>query len=358
MTEKNILDKIKKSIDSRDTDILDNIKVAPRTKMIKHDDITRQSGLIDSFKKALPYASVAVIFLVAFLGWQFQTITPDSQVYLDVNPSVNFITNRQDKIIELHADNLDGQNVIAEIAYKGKSIEEVTKEILDKMIQRNHLEEDDDLVLLSVYNKNLEKGESQRASLDSLIHKHLNENNIRPIVLGQELNKEDIKNGIDTDYKISKSKSSFIKKLLKLNPDLKEEELKKLSLEELVKLFNRIDLDSVIKTNDIERIKDKKDKDKYKDKYEDEKDDKKDDDDDDDEDYEKEDNDMDDDEEDDDGEEEDDEDDDDKIKDKKKNNKKDKYKDKYDKDDKESFGKDKYEKDDDYDEDAEDDDDD
>lgn len=260
MSEKDILQKIKRSINKAPVNILDNIKAAPKTKMIKHDHITRQVSFYDKFKEVIPYTSVAVIFLVAFLGLQIQAKTPDSLVYLDVNPSVNFTTNKKDKVIKVQADNLDGQKIIDKMNFKGKNMEEVTAELLDRMIEENYLVKNNNYVLLSVYNKNGEKEEVQTENLNSLIHKHLRENNIRPIVLAQKLNKTDMIKEFADNHKISESKMTFIKKIINLDSSLKKEDLAKLSLAELIELINENDIkiDKIIQTNDIKRIEKQK----------------------------------------------------------------------------------------------------
>ena len=53
--------------------------------------------------------------------------------------------------------------------YKGKSIYQVTEEVLDKMMIQNYLNKEHEFVLLSVYNKNQDKAEQQKQTLDKRI---------------------------------------------------------------------------------------------------------------------------------------------------------------------------------------------
>ena len=100
MKEKEILSSLKNTIENAPIDLLDRIKEQPGTKMIRHDDITRQNSIYATARKLIPFASVAAVFLAIFLNWQFTAIAMDSRIYLDVNPSITIETNRQDKAIE------------------------------------------------------------------------------------------------------------------------------------------------------------------------------------------------------------------------------------------------------------------
>ena len=135
MNDKKILNSIKRSIDNAPIDILDKIKEAPREKMLAHDDITRQERGRFLFNKLIPYAPIAAAFLISFLGWQYQVKMPDSHIYLDVNPSIEIVTNRIDRVIEILADNSDAEKIIEDIDHKGKNIYQVAEEVLDKMVE-------------------------------------------------------------------------------------------------------------------------------------------------------------------------------------------------------------------------------
>ena len=78
--------------------------------MFRHDDITRQEtrnfhekhDVLRLGRSGLPLCIVRLMF---------QVTIPDSRIYLDVNPSIEIVTNRQNKVIDLIADNLDGRRI-------------------------------------------------------------------------------------------------------------------------------------------------------------------------------------------------------------------------------------------------------
>ena len=256
MKEKQILDSLQRSIDRAPIDILDKIKEEPRVKMLRHDDITRQETRKFSMKNMMSYASVAAVFLFVLFGWMLQVTIPDSRIYLDVNPSIEIVTNRQNKVIDLIADNLDGRRITSDLDYKGKTLFEVTDEILDRMMDESYLVKDREYLLLSVYNKDENKAEQQKQSLDRRIHEHLQEKELQPIVLLQKLDKTSTIEKYAEEYGISISRMTFIRNLIILNPQLKPETLVGLSIGELVRLSQgmELELDKIIDSTDFDKL--------------------------------------------------------------------------------------------------------
>ncbi len=121
MKDHEILQSIKNSIEKAPIDLLEEIKAKPRTKMLRHDEITAQKSPLSTFKRIAPYASIAAIFFAVFINWQLVSNRLDSRIYLDVNPSITIETNSRDKVISLEAGNSDGQSIIEGLSYKDKS---------------------------------------------------------------------------------------------------------------------------------------------------------------------------------------------------------------------------------------------
>lgn len=266
MKEKEIIESIKKSIDAAPINLIEKIKDSPKTKMIKHDDITRQKASVNIIQKFMPYVSIAAAFMLVFFGWQYQTQTPYSYIYFDVNPSVEIITNRMNKVINIEGVNTDGQWLIEDLEYRGKTINQVAEEVLDRMINEKYLDNDNKYLLLSVYNKNENIASNQKLELDENIHQHLKEKKLDPIILSQKLEKTSTIENFAKNYDISVSKMNFIKNLIILNPDLQTEKLVDLSIEELVKFSQDIELDlkEIVDSTDFEKINHYQSKDQSK----------------------------------------------------------------------------------------------
>ena len=256
MNEKEILNRLKNSIEQAPIDILEKIKEGAREKMLRHDDITWQDTSRFSFRKLMPYASIAAGFLLVFFGWQYQVRMPDSHIYIDVNPSVEIVTNRQDKVINILADNIDGERIVKNLDYKGKNIYQVTEEVLDRMMDEDYLNKNHEFLLLSVYNKNQKRAEEKKQSLDKKIHDHLEAKDLQPIVLLQKIDYTSTIEEYAKKHGISVSKMTFIRNLIILNPELQTEDLVNLSIENLVSLSQGmgLELDKIIESKDLDRI--------------------------------------------------------------------------------------------------------
>ena len=261
MKEKEILKSLKDSIDQAPIDLLDDIKNAPRTKMLKHDQITRQQRKRDPFKKFMPYASIAAAFLLVFFGWNYQTRMPDSHIFIDVNPSIEITTNRINKVIDIKSSNEDGRWIIKDFNYKGMTVDRVTEEILDRIYEKGYLNKDHKYLLLSIYNNNEEKSQIQKLEIDKKIHQHMKKKSFEPIVLSQNLENTSSIEHFSKEYGISVSKMTFIRNLLILNPELKTKDLVNLSIEELVSLSQGmgLDLDKILDSTDFEKIEERED---------------------------------------------------------------------------------------------------
>lgn len=255
MKDRDILERIKSSIDEAPIDIFDNIKNQNVVKMLKHDDITRQESKIP-YKFIMSIASVAAVFLFVLINFQM-LIIPDSYIYLDVNPSIQITTNIRDEVINLLPVNENAADIIKDIEYKGKELKTVTEEIIDSLVDKNYINKEDEIMLLSVYNKNLVKSKTQANELNDTIHNKLDEININPILLTQSIDKSDNVDILAKEYGISVGKMTFIRNMIILNSELKLEELVKLSLSELIALSQStgIDIDKIIDSNNDERIK-------------------------------------------------------------------------------------------------------
>ncbi|MDR7870761.1 MAG: PepSY domain-containing protein [Tissierellaceae bacterium] len=256
MREHEILNHIKNSIDEAPIDLLDSIKSQPITKMMEHDDITKQEEKRVSIKPLMSLASLAAVFLFVFLSLYSQFLKVDSYIYIDVNPSIEIKTNKHNQVIELIAVNQDAIDIIKEIDYKRKDVYIVTEEIVNSYVNQQYLNENNDIILISVYNKDKDKSKKQVEDLNVAVNTHLEDVNLKPILLTQSLDKSSTIEEYAKKYGISVGKMTFIRNMIILNPELKTEELVNLSLFELIELANNegINLEKVIESDDYNRL--------------------------------------------------------------------------------------------------------
>lgn len=254
---------LKRAVDQAPINLLETIKQQPYEKMTAHDDITSQTEeksfmhRSNRLKPALALFSAAAVFLFAFLNWQMNTRWVDSMVYLDVNPSLQIETNRKDQVIRLSGLDEASQALIADLDFKGKDLADVAAELLDRLVLGDYVSSSEPAILLSVYNEDPEKRDRQISELDQAIHAYLQSLKIQPIVLTQPLDPTQTLTDYAEANQISVSKMTLIRNMILLDPELKAEDLAKLTLEQLIQVSSKVklDLDKIIQSSDMDRIK-------------------------------------------------------------------------------------------------------
>ncbi|MCF8017873.1 MAG: hypothetical protein K9L62_00610 [Vallitaleaceae bacterium] len=254
MNEKKILKHLSQGIEQAPIQLLETIKEKPRVKQEKHDDITRQKKYIPPIRYMTAIASVVLLVVLFNIQLQFRAI--DSTVYLDINPSIQIETNRQNKVIGITALNAETHTFIGDYEFKGRTLNQVTIDLMDKLILTGYITKSDDMLLVSVYNDNKEKANLQKQEIKEVIINHLAEDSIRPIVLAQAIDRSNTISDMAKAYGISEGKMTFIRNLMILSPELRVDNLVRLSLEQLLSLakYMELDLSPVIEKQDLDRI--------------------------------------------------------------------------------------------------------
>lgn len=254
MKDREIFEHIRNGINEAPIDMLDSIKSQKVVKMMKHDDITRQENK-KSFKPLMYFASVAAAFLLVFFNVQL-FIMADSQIYIDVNPGIEITTNKRDNVIKLQPINEDALEIIQAISYKNNSLKDVTEDILDSLIDKGYIKNEDEIMLVSVYNGDSSKSEKLTSQMNDTIHNKLDKVNKNPILLTQSLDKSNTVDEFAREYGISTGKMTFIRNMIIMNPDLKTEELVDLSLVDLIEISRNagIDIEKILNTGDYDRL--------------------------------------------------------------------------------------------------------
>ena len=227
MTEKNILKHLSDSIDQAPIQLLQTIKEQPSVKQLRHDEITRQKKGSPSMRLMTAVASIFV--LAAVFNFQFQYRSVDSLVYLDVNPSIIIESNRKDTVIGLTALNPEGHALIEGYRFKGRTLKQVTIDLVDKLVLSEYLSKSDDVMLISVYNGDREKADLKKNEIKAVILNHLAPNSIQPVILTQAMDQSNTIKDMAEAHKISEGKLTLIRNLMIRAPKLKVEALARIS---------------------------------------------------------------------------------------------------------------------------------
>ena len=153
---------------------------------------------------------------------------------LDVNPGVRIFVKSDNTVITVEATNEDGEAVVAELEVEGEDYEAVVEEIIDKMDEKGYLEGEESSVLISVEKKAMDISDKVNDRINKSFEKH----GKKASVIEQELDKLDEEVGkaiaeMAEKYKISEGKAHLIEKIREEFPELSEEELAGLKVNDL-----------------------------------------------------------------------------------------------------------------------------
>ena len=153
---------------------------------------------------------------------------------LDVNPGVRIYVKSDNSVISVEATNEDGDDVVSELDVVGEDYELVVEEIVDKLNEKGYIENEESSVLISI-EKNAE-GISEK--INGRLEKAFEKHGKKACVIEQKLEKidEEIEKTIEKiakKHRISEGKAHLIEKIREEFPELSEEELAKLNVNEL-----------------------------------------------------------------------------------------------------------------------------
>ena len=99
---------------------------------------SRRRGKAWLYSLVAAAACLALVLGITLPG----TTQPYASVYVKINPEVRIDVDRQDRVLALAGINRDGLDLIAEYDYRGKDLELVTQELVDRAIDMGYLRQD------------------------------------------------------------------------------------------------------------------------------------------------------------------------------------------------------------------------
>lgn len=98
--------------------------------------------------------SIASAVAVACFGCvgAYAYYTPAGYVSLDINPSIEYVVNTFDKVIDVNGVNQDGENIVDNIDVQGKEIDDAIDQTIDQLIETGYIaDENSELVISANY---------------------------------------------------------------------------------------------------------------------------------------------------------------------------------------------------------------
>ena len=234
MNNKDIEKKLKHELDSQVPNVLDKIL----------SECGKQKGEIVSMtqvkkkKRWLVPAIAAAVFafiLLAATGYiQFRTYnTVDSVIALDVNPSMELKINSSEKVLEVNALNEDAVKILDGMDLKNTELKVAVNALIGSMLKNNYINDMQNSILVSVENSDSSKSNELMQKLIPEINGYFQNNSIEAAILSQTINEDAKIQELSDKYGISHGKAALIQKITSTNELLTEQELSKLSINEL-----------------------------------------------------------------------------------------------------------------------------
>lgn len=148
-----------------------------------------------------------------------------SVVTIDINPSIKFSLNKNNKVLDIEGLNEEGKELIRNKKYVGELFNDAFSNITKEVVEKKYITEENNYILVNIDGKNNEE------HIVSIINNEFKNNSIECNVIIQEITEEAKENA--SKYGISESKASYIEKVIKDNPSITFEELKDKSINEI-----------------------------------------------------------------------------------------------------------------------------
>lgn len=250
MTNKEIEARIKRAVSETTPDVLEKVMSADVVK----DERMANIMPMNSNKKKLAGKIIAACAAIAivFSGAAFfaGNARPESKITIDVNPSVEIITGKTDRVKDVKPLNKDGKTIIDGMDFKDTDIDVVVNALIGSMAQKGYLTEvKNENVLVSVQNDDAAKAEKIRQQVVGNVRKALSDNNVSATVFNQVVTDDKSAEDLVKQYGISYGKAVFISQLLTIAPDLDAKALSEMTISEIAALVEskNIDISKIIR---------------------------------------------------------------------------------------------------------------
>ena len=182
----------------------------------------------------------AGIFGIPYYGNNF---VPDSHVDIDVNPGVEIVTNKNNKVIEILSTNNDGKAVIDGMNLKNSELKVAVNALIGSMVQKGYIENDNTGILVTVRNNNQDRADKVKAEVLDDINFALYKNDVQAAVMNQTLKNTKNADKFARENNVSIGKSVFVLNLASKDSTLDTRELAKMRVSDIADLVVKKGID-------------------------------------------------------------------------------------------------------------------
>ncbi len=182
-------------------------------------------------------AAIAVVFMLSIGTYAYYK--PNNYINIDINPSVEIVTNMFNKIIDVKALNKDGERIISQLDYANTSTEECMKLILDLAVLKGYMSpSDNNTIMITVTNVDNNNTENMSKSLKNAATSEMDKIDVDTSVIVDNASMK------SHDAAINKGKSlgrqMILDKLISENPNMKVKDYENTSTDKIVEKSKKI----------------------------------------------------------------------------------------------------------------------
>lgn len=237
-----IEDSLRRSMEQMPHPSFQTIVDTPVVRMQEHDEITRQEKNVVFCQIRGLALACACFLMVVGVGWFVQFGMIYSVVNVDVNPSLEIMVNRRDKVLSVRDNNQAAKEFLKGRNYKGWDIAEMMESLVDDLALQGYLTDEKNIILLSVDSKSQNVSNGLQTVLPTAVSGALADYGIMPKMFIQQLSKNKEIQKQAEQYHISQGRQQFINLILRQNSSLKEEDLVSMNLADLISLAEEVDI--------------------------------------------------------------------------------------------------------------------
>ncbi len=203
-------------------------------------------------------AAACILFAVGFVGVPYygNNFVPDSRVDIDVNPGVEIVTNKKNKVLEVQSTNKDGEIVIDGMDLKNTELKVAVNALIGSMVQKGYIVDNSTGILVTVRNGDPDKAQKVKEEVLDDINFALYKNDLKANVMNQTLTDTVDVSKFAKENNISIGKAVFVLNLAAKDSSLDAKELAKMKISEIAELVAKkgIDIRDIVDYDDDDSI--------------------------------------------------------------------------------------------------------
>lgn len=235
MKKSDIERRLKQASDSFTPDVLNQIMA--RTSEPVYDSYYAETKVAsikqNSTKRKWVFAFAAVIIVLIGIGSFAGIMNQDYEtVYLEINPAMEIVTNRLDRVKEIRFLNEDAEALFESYNYKWQKVESVVDMFVELSYEQGFINEENNNIYVYVNDRTKQERAQQTADrLKQMIKEKANQQNRFPNIEAQRISLEQSESAKDEN--ISVAKMVLIEQILRKDNTYTLEVLKTKNIKEL-----------------------------------------------------------------------------------------------------------------------------